>query len=204
MQLKSKFTTREIALLSLLSALWAALEIYLGGFLKIFRIPFSGTLLTFLGLIIIFSGRNSVPKRGGVIIMGFTTAFLKLVYLGGLAIYPILGILIESLLVEISLRKQSPAKVDFLFAGSVGLLWSFFHPFFAQGVLAGWGLVRVYALVIERGAQFLGVDPNMAWLIFLALLLVHLGLGLLAGSFGWKYSRIILNRYQTARIHETA
>jgi len=202
MPLKSRFTTREISLLSLLSALWAAFEIYLGGFLKIFKIPFSGTLLTFLALIIIFSGRNSVPKRGSVIIMGFTTAFLKIIYLGGLAIYPIIGILIEAVLVELVLQKQSPTKPEYLLAGTVGLLWSFFHPFFAQGVLAGWGLLKVYVLVIERGTQFLGIEEQFAWFVFAALILIHFGLGLLAGSLGWKFSHIILHRYQAVHLRE--
>ncbi len=204
MSLKSKLSTREIALLSLLSALWAAIEIYLGGFLKILKIPFSGTLLTFLGLMIIFSGRDAVPKRGSVLIMGVTTAFLKLIYLGGLAVYPIIGILIEAFLVEWILNRQNPKKLHYLLAGAAGLLWTFFHPFFAQGILAGWGLLRVYSLVIERGVAFLGIAQHFAWIVLSILILIHVLLGVLAGTLGWKFSYLILQRCNPVQLREPA
>lgn len=136
--------------------------------------------------------------------MGATTAFLKLVYLGGLALFPVTGILIESVLVELILKKQPPTRIEFLVAGSAGLLWSLFHPFFAQGVLAGWGLLRVYVLVIERGTRLLGIESQYAWIVFAVLIFIHAALGLLAGSLGWKFSRIILHRSHTAPVHKIA
>ena len=53
---KIRFTNREIALLALFSALWAIIEINLGLVIKMLRVPFSGALLTFLGLMVIFMG----------------------------------------------------------------------------------------------------------------------------------------------------
>jgi len=202
--LKSRFTTRDIALISLLSALWAALEISLGSALRMFKIPFSGSILTFLGLFIIFAGRCSLSRRGSVLIMGVATAFLKLIYLGGLALFPVIGILIESVLVELILKKQPPTRAEFLIAGSAGLLWSLFHPFFAQGALAGWGLLRVYVLVIERGSHVLGIGSQYAWILFAVLIVIHIALGLLAGSLGWKFSHILLHRSHVTHVHKIA
>jgi len=203
MRLKTRFTTREIAILALFSVVWAAIEINLGFILKIVKLPFAGSLLTFLGLIVIFLGRNSVPKRGTAILMGVTTAFLKLIYLGGLAIYPIIGILVEVILVEIGLGGNYPKRAQFLTAGALALVWTFFHPFFTQGLLAGWGILKVYLLIVNKGAKLIGLQEQQALLIFTVLFGIHLGLGILAGSLSWKLSRIIyrrLNGYQDHKI----
>jgi len=198
--LKIKFTNREIALLALFAALWAIIEINLGLVLKMFRIPFSGALLTFLGLMVIFLARNTVPKKGTVILMGFTTAFLKMIYLGGIAIYPIIGILIESVLVEIGLYKDNPGRFNYSLAGSLAMLWTFFHPFFAQGLLAGWGILRVYLLIAERGAKFLGIQEQQTLLIFLTVLIFHWILGISAGIAGRNLSVMVYRRYYAFRI----
>jgi len=199
---KIRFTNREIALLALFSALWAIIEINLGLVIKMLRVPFSGALLTFLGLMVIFMGRNIIPKRGTVILMGVTTAFLKMVYLGGIAIYPIIGILIESVLVEIGLYKDKPKRYNYGSAGSLAMLWTFFHPFFTQGLLAGWGILKVYLLIIERGAKFLGIQEQQTVLIFLIVLLFHWTLGIIAGLAGWNFSAMIYRRYYTYRVSE--
>jgi len=202
MRIKSRFTTRELVLLALFSAVWAAIEINLGFVLKIFRIPFSGTLLNFFGLLILFIARTSVPKRSTALLMGFTTALLKFIYLGGIAIYPVLGILIEVVLVEIALYKDQPEKINYLLAGALSLLWSFFHPFFAQGILAGWGLVKVYVLIVQRGASFLGIQEHQALLIFSVLILFHLILGVFVGLLSWKLTRIVFKRLPNYQMFE--
>lgn len=196
--LKIKFSNREIALLALFSSLWAVVEINLGIVLKIFRVPFSGALLTFLGLIVIFVGRNAVPKRGSVILMGLTTAFLKMIFLGGMAIYPFIGIIIESVLVEIGLYKGKPTNFQFVLAGNLAMFWTFFHPFFTQGLLAGWGVLKVYLLIVERGAQFLGVQGHQSTsIIFFIVFLFHGIFGAIAGLVGSNFSTVIYRRYYT-------
>ena len=121
---KIQLSNREIAILALFSTVWAVIEIYLGLFLKSVKMPFSGSILTFIGLLILFLARDSVPKRGTAILMGLVTSFLKLIYLGGFAIYPVLGILIEVILVEIGLSVAAPKKNHFVFSGALALMWA--------------------------------------------------------------------------------
>ena len=101
--MKKKFTTKEIVLLALLSTAWGAIEINLGILLQTLQIPFRGAMLTFLALILLFIGRDLVPKRCAVCFMGLTTAFMKFIFLGGMAIKPVLAILMEVSLIEIFL-----------------------------------------------------------------------------------------------------
>jgi len=131
--MRIKFTTKEIALLSLLSTAWAAIEVNIGILLQTLQIPFKGTFLTFLALIVLFIGRDLIPKRGAIFLMGLTTAFIKFMFLGGMAISPVIAILMEVTFVELCLFQNQPHKFSFYLAGAAAMTWSFFHPFFTQG-----------------------------------------------------------------------
>ncbi|HDP97748.1 MAG TPA: hypothetical protein ENN22_00995 [bacterium] len=194
MRFKIKFTNREIAQLALLSSLWAVIEIYWGLLLRSFKIPFSGALLIFLGVIILCLGRSFVPRRGTAILMGMTISFIKLNFLGGIAIFSILAIMIEVILVEIGFSVNHPRKINYYLAGALGVLWSLFHPFFAQGLLAGWGILKVYQMIVGKGAAILGLNHQQAWLIFLALACYHIGLGIVAGYLGWQLPQLVYRR----------
>lgn len=192
------FTSREIAQLALLSSLWAVIEIQWGFLLKSLKIPFSGAVLTTVAVILLCLGRSTVPKRGTALLMGITVAFIKMIVLGGIAIYSILGIIIEVALVEIGLGSRGARKRSFILAGALGVLWSLFHPFFAQGVLAGWGIIRVYMMIIGKGASISGLNERQALLIFALLIAYHIGMGVLAGYLGWQLPRLISRRaFQT-------
>ena len=191
--MRIKFTTREIALLALLSTVWSAIEINLGILLQTLQIPFKGAFLTFLALIVLFIGRDLVPKRGAIILMGMTTALIKFIFLGGMAINPVIGILIEVILVEICLFQNQPRNYNFYMAGAVGIAWTFIHPFFTQGLLAGWGILKVYKILIEKSASLLGFDQQFFG-IFLFVFIAHVFLGAIAGAFGFKFSQLIIRR----------
>jgi len=192
--MRAKFSTREIALLALLSTVWAAIEVNLGILLQTLQVPFKGAFLTFLALIVLFIGRDLVPKRGAVLLMGLTTAFIKFIFLGGMAISPVIGIFMEVTLVEMCLFQNQPRNYSFYLAGAAGLAWSFVHPFFTQGLLAGWGILKVYKIFIERGAALFGFEQQFFG-IFLLLFVIHIILGAIAGAIGYKFSQQIIRRY---------
>ena len=188
------FTTREIALLALLSSAWSAIEVNIGFLLQTLQIPFKGAFLTFLSLIILFIGRDLVPKRGAILLMGFTTAFIKFMFLGGMAINPVIAILMEVTLIELCLFQKQPRKINFNLAGAAGLSWSFVHPFFTQGLLAGWGILKVYKNLIEKGAVALGLEHQFFGILLLIFSL-HIILGVIGGAIGYKFSQFVSQRY---------
>jgi len=197
-----KFTTKEIILLALFAAVWAVIEINLGLLLKIIKLPFYGTILTFIGLLILVLARTTVPKRGTAILMGICVAFLKLIYLGGIAIYPVIGILMEVILVEIVFQTNKHNKRQIMTASIMAISWSLLHLFFVFGILAGWGFVRVFELIVERGASLLGIAEHQALLIFFVILLFHLIIGILGGLLNWKLKQMVFKRLPNFQMFE--
>jgi hypothetical protein len=199
--MRIKFTSKEIVLLALLSTAWAAIEINFGILLQTLQIPFKGAFLTFLALIILFIGRDLVPKRWAVFFMGLTTAFMKFIFLGGMAISPVIAILMEVTLVELCLLQKQPRKLNYYMAGAAGLVWSFLHPFFIQGLLVGWGILKVYKIIIEKGAALFGLEQQFFG-IFILLLVSHIILGAIAGAIGYKFSQFVIRRYNNIAVYQ--
>ncbi len=188
----SPFQLHDLTTPALLSALWAVIEIGVGLSLQAWKIPFTGSFLACISVVMLVSGRVLVPKRGTAVTMGSIVSFPKVIYLGGAAIYAIIAIVAESTLVELALWKARPQQWRYLLAGALALIWALIHPFFTQGLLAGWGLLKVYALLVERGAAVFG---SRQVTIAIALLLgVHVGIGLIAGWYASRFTQMITNR----------
>ncbi len=187
----SRYSVRDIALLSILSALWAVFEIKLGFLFRVIKIPFWGTLLTVIAILILFLGRDAVNKRGTAIFMGLTTAFLKLIYLGGMSIFPVLAVVTVAFVIEAGLMIDRPKKIHHLLAAGIGLSWSFLYPFLALGILSGWGISKVYFLIVGWGVTLLGIPEQHSVWIFSILLGLHILLGIFVGLAGWRFSKSI-------------
>jgi hypothetical protein len=197
MKIRFHYSNKDIAILSSLAGMWALSEINLGLFLRVLKIPFSGALLTSFGLIILFLARDAVPQRGTLILMGFLTSYLKLIFLGALAFFPIIAILIESLIVEISLSSRQINRANTMLAGVFAMLWSLIHPFFTQGLLSGWGINRVYDIFFKRSAAIFGISSSSIVLIFALVVFIHFLLGILASVVGWRLTRQIYFLFPT-------
>ena len=180
------FSVQEMILLALLGALWAAIEIHIGLLLHLVKLPFAGILLTFLGILILLVGRAFVPRPGTTLLIGIVAALSTFLFLGAIVIYPMIGIFMESLLVEIGLAFPLPARVNFRVAGILGMLWSFFHPFIVQGLIAGLGFFKIYSIVVEKGARLFHLLPQQVVAILILLVSVFVLSGFVAGVVGWN------------------
>jgi ABC-type thiamin/hydroxymethylpyrimidine transport system permease subunit len=187
-----RFTVRDLVYIGVFGALWGAAEMTLGSLLHVLNVPFSGALLTGIGITIALIGRLFVPRTGSVLFIGLVTALLKMLSLGGIVLNPMIGIVAESLLAEVVLSLWGrPRRASFVVAGGLAVFWPFVHPFFTQGILAGQGILTVYSWTLEKGANLLGLDPSALLLILGGLIGVHLLIGIIAGLLAWDAGRIV-------------
>jgi outer membrane cobalamin receptor len=193
----ARFTTREIALLGLMAALWGVIEITVGGMIKGWHIPFGGALLSTFGVVILMTARGSVPRRWSSLLVGTVAAGIRFASGFGGALFAALGILAESLIVELVLSlSPRPRQRARVLAGALAVLWSLVHPFLVQGYLAGLGPARVYAFTVGFIVGQEPVSSAQAILVLCFLVIVHIALGVSAVLF---VDRIILAPYMRAR-----
>jgi hypothetical protein len=195
-----RFGVRDLVYIGVFGALWGAVETTLGSVLHTLNIPFSGVVLTAIGITIALIGRLFVPQTGSVLFIGLVTSFLKMFSVGGIVLTPIIGILAESLLVEAVLTALGkPRRASFLVAGGLATFWPFVHPFFTQGMLAGAGIATIYERTLTNGARALGLDPSAVVVVLAALIGLHVLVGVVAGFLAWDAGRVVQARLRPAR-----
>jgi hypothetical protein len=190
-----RFGVRELVYIGIFGALWGAAELSLGAALHTFNVPFTGAIMSALGMLIALIGRSFVPRRGTVLFISLVTALLKMLSLGGIVITPMIGIVAEGMLAEAGLLLAGqPRRGSYALAGALATFWAFIHPFFTQGLLAGVGILQVYGWTVGKGAKLLGLDPSAVALILAALVAIHLGIGAVAGLLAWDVGRAVRAR----------
>ena len=200
-----RFNIRELVYIAIFGALWGAIEITSGSILHVFNVPFSGAVLSGIGIAIALIGRLFVPRRGSILFIGVVTAFLKMFSVGSIVLPPMIGILAESVLAELAVSALGkPRRASFMAAGALATLWTLVHPLFTQGILAGEGILKVYLRTISNGARVLRLDPSALIIVLLALVALHMVIGAIAGVVGWDAGKIIQGRLRPSTRQEPA
>jgi hypothetical protein len=180
--------------IALLGSLWGLLECLPGTWLHLANLPFIGAILMSLGMLFLILARYSTGMRGSCLYVASVTCFLKLLFAGGAAISPILGILIQSVLIEAAFWHSQPIKLRYLVGGMIGVSYSLFHPFLTLGLFGGWKILAVYAWLITTGSTALGLDSSLGITIIAFLLILHLTIGAAAALAALELIRLLEQR----------
>lgn len=196
-----KLSTRELATIAVFGTLWGIVEISLGSVLKSLNVPFSGAVLSAIGLTIALIGRVFVPKKGSTLFIGVIAMLLKLFSLGGIIIGPMLGIFAEALVAEIVLSVSGrPRRATLMLAGALGVSWVLVQPFLTGPLLFGRTLFVVWLDLLDTGSRLLGLNARAALWIIVAMLAVYLAIGCLAGWLSWDIARQLQARLGKSQV----
>jgi len=180
---------RDIKTTALFSALWAAIELSIGTILHASKIPFRGTILTIIAIIIITTSRSFVNYKGSIIAISSVTATLKLVTLPGFNITPFFAIFIEGLIGEIIFSLFSYSRLTSIITGSLTLLYTLIHSLIMQGVFFGFGIYKVYLGILNSIGKEINYRGEISYLIIPLMVFAYILLGAFAGWFGWKTAK---------------
>src|SRR5512137_442670 len=85
---------------AVLGSLWAAVEIVVGSFLHNLGVPFAGTVLAAFGVMVMTAGHRASPERGLIWRTALVCALMKSVSPSAVILGPMIGILMEGVLLE--------------------------------------------------------------------------------------------------------
>ncbi len=139
-------------------ALWGALEATLGTFLHALKLPFAGVLLASMGAALLVALRVLVPRPGLLLATGAVCAAVKLSSPGTVLVGPAVGILTESLLVEIVTLPFGANGGSALLGGALAAAWAICQKVVTQIFLYGAPIVALYRELLQRGTKMLGVS----------------------------------------------
>ncbi len=189
---------------AVLGTSWAASEIVFGSFLHNLRIPFSGNILTSIGLIILISASYKWKESGLYWRAGLITALLKAVSPSAVIFGPMIAIFTEALLFEISLILLGRNMAGYVLGSVLAMSWVLFQRILNMIIFYGTDLVELYTSLMKMAEKQFHIETDLVWLPIFLLLLVHIIMGLISAFVGIKVGRKLLKNTYIAPENNTS
>jgi len=102
-------------------SLWAAVEIVVGSFLHNLRVPLAGSVLAATGVMVMTAGHRAFPERGLIWRAALVCALMKSVSPSAVILGPMIGILMEGVLLEAMVRLFRGRAAGYLIGGALAV-----------------------------------------------------------------------------------
>ena len=179
---------------SITGTIWAASEIVLGSFLHNLRIPFSGNILTAIGLIILISISYTWTEKGLFWRAGLICALMKTMSPSAVIFGPMIAIFSEALLLEFSVRLLGKTLAGYLIGSMLAMSWNLFQKIANYIIYYGANIIEVYNNLLKLAQKQLNIQTDIVWLPIIILLIVFALFGLFAGVIGIITGRKMLKQ----------
>lgn len=174
---------------AVIGSLWGASEIVLGSFLHNLRIPFSGNLLTAIGIILMVAGHRLWPEKGVIFRAGLICAALKTMSPSPVILGPMLAIFMQASLMELSILAGRRSTLGYLIGGGLAVSWNLAYRILSSIILYGSSLITLYQNLVDFLAQQIGWEIPGYWSPILLLWVLFFGWGVTAAVLGIMISR---------------
>jgi nucleoside-triphosphatase THEP1 len=181
---------------SIIGTIWAAAEIVLGSFLHNLRVPFSGNLLTAIALVILIAVSYRWREHGLYWRAGIICALMKTMSPSAIIFGPMIAIIMESLLLETSVRLFGRTYMGFIIGSMLAMSWNLFQKVFNMIIFYGGNLVDIYSSITDYLSRQLNLHFDAFWAPLLLLLTIYALFGAVTAVIG-----IITGRRLTVLLH---
>jgi len=179
---------------SIAATIWAASEIVLGSFLHNLKVPFSGNILTAIGLIILISISYIWTERGLFWRAGLICALMKTLSPSAVIFGPMIAIFSEAILIEFSVRLLGRTLAGYLIGSMLAMSWNLFQKIVNYIIFYGSNIIEVYNNLLSYAQKQFNIQTDIVWLPIIMLLIIYALFGLLAGVVGIRVGRKMLKQ----------
>ncbi len=165
--------------------LWASVEIIVGSFLHNLRIPFSGSILAFFGVMLMVSFSRLWPEKGLIWRAGLICALLKSVSPSAVILGPMTGIFAEALLLQLFVNLFGQNPLGYVMGGIFSLMSALFHKVISLLIMYGPDLFKIYLNLYYFAAKQVRIEQANPWTLITILLVAYLIFGTMAAILGY-------------------
>jgi nucleoside-triphosphatase THEP1 len=158
---------------SIIGTIWAAAEIVLGSFLHNLRVPFSGNMLTAIALVILIAVSYRWRQHGLYWRAGLICALMKAMSPSAIIFGPMIAIIMESVLLEVSVRLLGRTYVGFIIGSMLAMSWNLFQKIFNMVIFYGGNLVEIYSGITSWAEKQLSLKFDAFWAPLVLLLSIY-------------------------------
>jgi len=179
---------------AVIGSLWASAEIIIGSFLHNLRIPFTGAILSFIGVWLLTGSIQFWKERGLVWRAGAICALMKSISPSAMILGPMIGILTESLILELVLILLGRNLVSYLLAGSLAVFSTLVHKVVSLLILYGFDFLRILESLYYFGVKQIHVESLSPATVVIVLAAIYLVAGTTAAFMGYRAGRLYVKK----------
>ncbi len=179
---------------AVLGTYWASSEIVLGSYLHNMRIPFSGNILTAIGLIILISVSFLWREKGLFWRAGVITGLAKAISPSAVIFGPMIAIMAEAFLFEAATRLFGRSATGYLLGAMLAMSWNLLHKIINFIIYYGYNIVALYTDLVHYAAKQLHLRVSTVWWPVLVLLFIQLVLGAVTAVVGMRIGKRLLTQ----------
>ncbi len=169
---------------SILGTIWASSEIVLGSFLHNLRVPFSGNVLTAIGLVILISASYKWKEHGLFWRAGVICALLKTLSPSAVIFGPFVAIISEAMLLELSVRVLGRTIPGIIIGSILAMSWNLIYKVFKMILYYGNNIIDIYTNLMLFVEKQSGIQFNAVWAPLILLLVIQIIFGAVSALIG--------------------
>jgi len=177
---------------SIIGTIWAASEIVLGSFLHNLRIPFSGNILTAIGIVILISVNYKWTEKGLFWRAGLICAIMKTMSPSAVIFGPMIAIFSEAIIMELSIRLFGRTIAGYVSGAILAMSWNLFQKIANYIIFYGNNIVEVYTNLLRLAQKQLHIETDIVWLPVIVLLVAYALFGLVSATIGIMAGRRLI------------
>ncbi len=179
---KSKDTWIKAAVIG---SLWASIEIILGSFFHNLRLPFAGTVLAFFGNILIIAFHKKWDDKGIILKAGIICALMRSLSITSVILGPMIGVLLEAIFLEYSVRFFGKNLFAYIFGSVLGLLSALIHKIISILIIYGFDIVKILKNLYYFSLKQLNITSLNPLNLILLIILFYVFVGISAALIGF-------------------
>ncbi len=169
---------------ALLGSIWGSIEIIIGSFLHNLRIPLAGTILSAIGVSLLVGGRFLWKENGLIWRAGVVCALMKSISPSAVILGPMIGIITESIVLEIIIRLSRGNTLGILIGGAITTCLPFLQNIISLIITYGFNIAILYVEVYKFATKNIGVTAINAYQAIGILFLLYAMFGIFAAILG--------------------
>jgi len=185
---------KSIVSIAVFGTLWGFVEATLGNALHLLNLPFSGSILASIALIIILIARIYNPTRGSTFLMALVAASIKALSFATVKINPFIAIVMEGALIEVVFLLFRPGRLGFFASGLIMALYPILQTIITKTILFGSNFVPVMLELAQGFSTRVGFSAG--WWILGFYLFAQIILPLAAAYFAWKLRKRLSSQFE--------
>ena len=179
---------------SIIGTVWASSEIVIGSFLHNLKIPFSGSILTAIAIIILVSVSFVWKEKGIFWRAGLICALMKTMSPSAVIFGPMIAIFAEAVLLEVSVRIFGQTYFGFIIGSVLAVSWTFAQKIINFLIFYGFNIVELYKGLMKFIEKQLNLQFDTFWVPIFILLSIYIIIGVFSAILGIKTGEKLISQ----------